>query len=37
MKLNLEPKEKENLKKEMIKKLELTIRRAMVADAAQAY
>ncbi len=37
MKLKLEPKEKESLKKELIRKLEATIRQAQTADAALNY
>lgn len=37
MKLKLEPKEKEVLKRELIRKLEATIRQAETADAALNY
>lgn len=37
MKLKIETKEKDRLKKELIRKLEATIRQAQTADAARDY
>lgn len=37
MKLKIEDKEKERVKKELIRKLEATIRQAQTADAARDY